>query len=62
MYQGLITLKRKLLMSYKKPNIITKNYDNTIRSLIVVSFLQGNHGSRSHPNEDIKVFKKAPSK
>ena len=26
--------------------------------MIVVYFLQGNHGSGSHPNEDIKVFKK----
>ena len=29
-----------------------------IAILIIAYFLQGNHGSGSHPNEDIKVFKK----
>ena len=28
-----------------------------IANLIVVYFLQGNHGSGSNPNEDIKIFK-----
>ena len=43
---------------FGRPNENQSNKAVRIVNLIVVYFLQGSHGSGSHPNEDIKVYKK----